>query len=198
MRDELWDANLNAINLTVLQQQEEARAALLARKPEDVKLPTKLPDDIKLPQGATWKLNDKDPYVTGLKEIAVAEGLPQSAIDKFVAMDARVKLAKFQADQAAFAAEDAKLGEHGPARKDAITNWIAAAGFDPDERMAAAKWMTDEVSIRAMEKIIRKNIGGIPHSTGAPVPPTADQKPEMTIAQRMYPNMVSSAKQKAG
>lgn len=195
-----WDANLNAINLEALQKDFESKAALAARKPEDIKLPAKLPDDIKLPQGATWKLNDKDPYVGMLRQIAAEEGLPQSAVDKFVVADARIKLANYQADQARMAAENAKLGEHGTARKDAIVNFLGASGLEPDERVAAANWMTDEVSVRAIEKLITKMIGGVaPNSSGSPAP-SVEQKPERSLAQRMYPNMNSSVapQQKAG
>jgi hypothetical protein len=195
-----WDTNLNALNLEALQKDFEGRAALAARKPEDIKLLTKLPDDIKLPQGATWKLDDKNPWTPALKEIAVKRGLTQEALDDLVAADARIKLANFQAEQSRQAEENKKLGEHAQARKDAIVNWLAASGLEPNERVAIAAGLTDAVAVEALEKIIKKVIGGVaPNSSGSPAPPS-EQKPERTIAQRLYPNMPSAAapQQKAG
>src|SRR5262245_8463283 len=195
-----WDGTLTAINLEALQKDFTDRAALAARKVEDIKLPAKLPDDVKLPQGASWKVDDKDPWVTTLKQIAVEEGIPQTAIDKFVHADARIKLAAFQAEQARQADEKKKLGEHAQARTDAVINWLAGSGLEPNERVAMANALTDAVAVEAFEKIIKKVIGGVaPNSSGSPAPPS-EQKPERSLAQRIYPNMASATapQQKAG
>lgn len=200
-----WDATLNAVNFDALQKDFEGRAALAARKPEDVTVLSKLPADVQVPDGTTWKITDKDPLFQGLRQVAIEEGLPQSAVDKLIVMKARTDIADFIADQKAAtefeAAENKKLGDGAPQRKEAIINWLNASGLEPKERVAVAAALTSADAVVGLEKIIRKVVGGVPASAGgAPSPAAPAPQPPRSIAQRMYPNMPSrdATQQKVG
>lgn len=186
-----WNPQLNTVNFDALQKDFETKAQLATRKPEDIKLLTKLPDDFKLPDGAVWKVNEKDPYVPELRDLAVKHGLPQDVVNDLMLMDARVKLGAYQAEQVRLAEENKKLGANAQPRKDAIVNWLNASGLEPDERVAIAGALTDAIHVTALEKIIQKIIGGVAANAGGQGAPAEPPKQERTIEQRMYPNMRS-------
>lgn len=197
LREAWWNPEAATINFTSLQQFEEEQAALAARKPEDIKLPTKLPDTVKLPEGTTYKIDDKDPYAAGLRQVAAEKRFTQEQIEALVVMDAQLKAERYTADRAYVAEENKKLGENAQVRKDAVVNYIAAMpGLEEGERIALSRGdPTKAAYITGLEKLIGKAIGTIPASSaaGLPAPPTAAKPPEKTLAQRMYPNMPSSA-----
>lgn len=186
-----WNAQLNTINIDALQKDFEGKAALSARKPEDIKLLNKLPDDVKLPDGATWKINEKDPYVPELRQIAIKHGLSQDVVNDVMLMDARVKIGDYLAEQNRQAEENKKLGDNAKARKDAIFNWLNASGLEPPERLALAAGLTDAAAVTALEKVIQKIIGGVAANAGGQAAPAEPSKPARSIEQRMYPNMRS-------
>jgi len=195
-----WNPQLNAVNFDALQKDFETRAQLAARKPEDVKLLTKLPDDFKLPEGAQWKVNEKDPYIPELRQLAVKHALPQDVVNDLMLMDARVKLGAYQAEQVRLADENKKLGDNAGPRKEAILNWLKASGLEPDERVAIAAGLSEAVQITALEKIIQKIIGGVAANAGGQGAPAEPPKVVRSIEQRMYPNMrsVNDPERKAG
>lgn len=195
-----WNPQLNAVNFDALQKDFETKAQLAARKPEEVKLLTKLPDDFKLPEGAQWKVNEKDPYIPQLRDLAVKHALPQDVVNDIMLMDARVKLGNYQAEQVRQAEENKKLGDNASPRKEAILNWLNASGLDPDERVAIAAGLTDAAQITALEKIIQKIIGGVAANAGGQGAPMEPPKQVRSIEQRMYPNMrsISDPERKAG
>lgn len=196
LREAWWNPETATINFQSLEQFEQEQAVLAARKIEDIKLPTKLPDTVQLPEGTTYKIDDKDPYANGLRQVALDKRLTPDQIEAFVVMDAQIKAERFKADRAYVAEENKKLGENAQARKDAIRNYLTAMpGLDDAERIAVGSGdNTKAAYITGLEKLIGKAIGTIPASSAAGLPaPTTQAKPEKTLAQRMYPNMPSSA-----
>lgn len=193
-----WDAKLNALNLGQLQKDFESRAALAARKPEDIKFAPKLPDDFKPPEGVKVKFGDeRDVRVPLLRDIAIRHGMSQDAVDELLIADARMQLAQIAAEGERLKGEDAKLGPNHQARKDAVLNWLKAAGLEPDEAVALAMGVRSANGVTALEKLMARQIGAVPGAsagTGGPAPAAA---PEKTLAQRLYPNMVSTER-KAG
>jgi len=200
-----WDGTLNTLNFDTIRQHLEGQVALSQRKVEDIKFPTKLPDDLKLPEGTTWKLKPDDPFAAAFRQVAVEKGFTQDQIDAVHNMWARKNVGDYVADQQAAveyeAAENKKLGDNAQQRKETILAWIGGSGLEPAERVEAASWLTNATAVVAFEKIMRKIIGGVPHSTGGQMAPANEPAaPPKTIAQRMYPNMPSreAPQQKAG
>jgi hypothetical protein len=109
-----WNPTLNALNFEALQKDFETRAQLAARKPEDIKLLSKLPDDFKLPEGATWKVNEKDPYIPELRDLAVKHGLTQDVVNDLMLMDARVKLGHYRRPGGASGEQETRRERPGP------------------------------------------------------------------------------------
>jgi hypothetical protein len=193
-----WDPKLNAINLGALQKDFETKAALAARKPEDIKFAPKLPDDFKPPEGMKVKFGDeRDLRVPVLRDIALRHGLPQEAVDEMLIADARFQIAQIQAEGERLANEDKKLGPNHQARKDAVLNWLKAAGLEPDEAVALAMGVRSAHGVTALEKLMARQIGAVPSTSAGGGGPAPAPAPEKTLAQRLYPNMVSSER-KAG
>jgi Phage T7 capsid assembly protein len=192
-----WDGEKNAIKpefgvhyadlATFHKSETDKAAALKARKPEDIKFEIKLPDTVKVPEGMQLKLDDKDPRLPVLRELALQQGLGQDTVNALVALDARMKIEAHNAETARVAAEDAKLGANGNDRKTAVSTWakglldkkeISADEFD-EIRMTA----TTAAGVTLLEKLIAKVNGSVP-GTGNPPPPAP---PPTRIEDRLYP-----------
>lgn len=75
-----------------------ARIEALPKKAEDYKLEVKLPQDFKLPDGLDikdLKVDDNDPRVGPLRELALKHQLPQEVVDELIALDAQTQIAAF-------------------------------------------------------------------------------------------------------
>jgi hypothetical protein len=164
----------------------EAKAALAARKPEDIKFEVKLPETIKVPEGMDLKINDNDPRVPVIREMAIKRGWDQDTVNELVALDAQQQIAAHAAEQTRIAAEDAKLGATAKDRKAAVGNWLKGMKdrneLSADEYEAVKVYAIDAASVTALEKIIAKAAGSVPgHQPGNPTPPA--QVPQ---AERWY------------
>jgi hypothetical protein len=189
-----WDANTNALNLAQLQKDFETKAAMAARKPDDIKFAPKLPEDFKPPEGLKIKFGDeRDVRVPVLRDIALRHSLPQEAVDEMLIADARYQIANIQAEEQRLAKEDEKLGPRHQERKDAILNWLrgGGVGLEPAEAVELAMSVRSAGAVQALEKIMARQIGMVPGGN-AGGQPAVTPPPEKTLAQRMYPNMVSS------
>lgn len=187
-----WDAKLNALNLGQLQKDFETKQQMMARKPEDIKFAPKLPEDFKPPEGLKIKFGDeRDVRVPVLRDIALRHALPQEAVDEMLVADARFQIANIQAEEQRLLKEDEKLGPNHQVRKDAVLNWLKGAGLEPAEAVALAMGIRSADGVVALEKLMAKQIGMVP-GTGAGGGPAVTAPPEKTLAQRLYPNMVST------
>ena len=164
----------------------------MSRKPEDIKFQPRLPEDFKPPEGLKIKFGDeRDTRVPVLRDIALRHGLPQEAVDEMLIADARFQVQAIQAEEQRLLKEDEKLGPNHQARKDAVLNWLKAAGLEPGEAVALAMGVKSAEAVTALEKLMARQIGMVPGGgTGSPAGPAAP--PQKTLAQRLYPNMVSS------
>ena len=156
--------------------QTEAQAALAARKPEDIKIEVKLPDTIKVPDGLQVQINEKDPRVPVLRELALKNNLSQDVINSLVALDAQQQIAAHTAEQTRIAAEYAKLGANAKDRKTAVDNWLKGmkdrSEITADEYEAVKVYAIDAAAVTALEKIITKATGNVPgHTPGNPPKP---------------------------
>lgn len=101
---------------------EQVRKASAFQKPEDVKI--ELPKDFQLPQGVEFKLDPAAPEFAKLQAAAVKHGLSPDAVTDLVGVYAETLVGSQAVTDAAHAAEIAKLGANGPARKTALDTWI--------------------------------------------------------------------------
>jgi hypothetical protein len=192
--DSYWSPQSNSVNLDAFKSEFETRAALAARKGDDIKFEVKLPPEVKLPDGYDVRITKDDPRIPMVREIAIKNGLPQEVVNDLVNMDARLKVQSWMAETERIKAEDAKLGENAQARKDAVTNWLKGLVdkkvFSQDEFDAVVAGSRGAAFVTALEKIIGKLAGNVPgNQPGAPA--VEPKPPEKTLAQRWYPNMPS-------
>lgn len=192
-----WDTQTNAMKpefgahyselATFHKTQTEQQAALAARKAEDIKIEVKLPETVKVPDGLQLQINDKDPRVPVLREMAIKHGLTQDAVNALVAFDAEQQIAAHTAEQTRIAAEDAKLGANAAARKTAVGNWLKGMKdrneLTADEYAAVQVYAIDAAAVTALEKIITKVNGSVP-TTPPGNPPTPEPK---SHAERIWP-----------
>lgn len=152
----------------------EAQQALAARKPEDIKFEIMLPETVKVPDGMQLKIDDKDPRVPVLRDLAVKHGLSQDVITSLVALDAQMQIEGHAAEQSRIAAEDQKLGANAKDRKAAVGNWLKGLKdrneITAEEYEAVRVYAVDAASVSAFEKIIAKAAGTVPGTTPAPPP----------------------------
>lgn len=192
-----WDTTGNTIKpefgahynevATFHKTETEQRAALAARKPEDIKFEVKLPDTVKVPEGMDLKVRPDDPRVPVLREMAIKNGWTQDTVDALVALDAQQQIQMHAAEQARIAAEDQKLGANAAGRKAAVGNWLKGLKdsnkISGDEYEAVRVYATDAASVSALEKIIAMAAGSVPAGGGG----TEPAKPaEVPLAQRWY------------
>jgi len=181
-----WDTAANNIKpefgahyaelTTFHKTQTEAQAALAARKPEDIKFEIKLPETVKVPDGMDLKINDNDPRVPVLRELALKNNLSQETVNALVALDAQQQIAAHAAEQTRLAAADAKLGANAKERKAAVGDWLKGMKdrneFTAEEYEAVRVYAIDPESVTAIEKIIAKATGNVPgHHPGNPPKP---------------------------
>lgn len=192
-----WDASTNAIKPEFGQHyaevanfhktETERLAALAARKPEDIKFEVKLPEAVKVPDGMDIKIDEKDPRVPIIREMAIKRNWDQDTVNELVALDAQMKIQDHAAEQTRLAAEDAKLGSNAKARKDAVGNFLKGLRdrneFSAEEYEAVRVYATDAAAVSALEKLIAKANGSIPGAGGGDPPPKTAEVP---MATRWY------------
>lgn len=191
-----WDTTANTIKpdfgthyaelSTFHKTQTEAQAALAARKPEDIKFEIVLPETVKVPEGMQLKIDDKDPRVPILRDLAVKHGLPQDVITSLVALDAQMQIEGHAAEQVRIAAEDQKLGATAKDRKAAAGNWLKGmkdrGELTAEEYEAGRVYAVDAAGVTFLEKLMAKANGSVPGAAPSP-PPTP---PAKDIATRIW------------
>jgi len=192
-----WDTTANSIKpefgqhyaeVSAFHQAEtEKRNALAARKPEDIKFEIKLPETVKVPDGMDLRINDNDPRVPVIREMALKRGWDQDTVNELVALDAQQQIAAHAAEQTRIAEADAKLGANAKGRKEAVGNWLKGMKdrneLSGEEYEAVRVYATDAETVTALEKIMAKANGSVPgHNPGNPPPPAPVRQ-----ADRWYP-----------
>lgn len=166
----------------------EKAAALKARKPEDIKLELKLPDTVKVPDGVKVQIDEKDPRIPILRDLALQNGWSQETVNAIVALDAQSKILSHNSEVERIAAEDKKLGDNGKARKDAVQSWakgmLDKKEIDQGEYEEIRLTAATAAGVTLLEKIIAKASGQVPGTGGnPPAPPKPQDQP---IEQRWY------------
>lgn len=193
-----WDGAANAIKpdfgthyaelATFHKTESEKVAALKARKPEDIKFEIKLPDTVKVPDGMQIKIDENDPRVPILRQIAVEHGLDQTVVNQIVAIDAQQKIEAHNAEVKRVSDEDKALGSNAAVRKQAAGDWLKglkdSGKMRPEvyERMRA--YATDALTIEGIETLMQMTAGSVPGSHPAN-PPSPAQK---SHADRIWPD----------
>lgn len=193
-----WDADGKAIKLDTFGQhytevanfhktETEKRAALAARKPEDIKFEVKLPDTVKVPEGMSVKIDEKDPRIPIIRDMAIKRGWDQETVNELVALDAQMKIEGHAAEAARVTAEKAKLGEKATDRINAVTNWAKGlrdkAELTADEFEEIRMTATNAAGVSALEKLIAKSNGSVPGVTEVRTP----NPPPKSHAERIWP-----------
>ena len=182
-----WDTTANTIKpefgahfteiATFHKTETEKAAALAARKPEDIKFEIVLPETVKVPDGMALKIDDKDPRVPVLRDLAVKHGLSQDVVTSLVAFDAQQQIEAHAAEQVRIAAEDQKLGANAKDRKTAASNWLKGmkdrGELTAEEYEASRAYATDAATVTFLEKLMAKANGTVPGTTPTPPPPPA-------------------------
>jgi hypothetical protein len=136
---------------------EDVRKASLPASPDKYEL--KLSDDFKAPEGVTFKFATDDPVLGGViqqaREFAHRNNFSQEQFSGMMDLYA----ASMSREQSFFAearaAEVRKLGVNGPARVDAVTNWLKAHLGDDLARPQLATLATER-HVAGWEKLIQK------------------------------------------
>jgi len=186
-----WDPQTNAIKpefwqnysevATFHKTETEKRAALAARKPEEIKFEVKLPETVKVPDGMDLRINEADPRVPVIREMAIKRGWDQDTVNELVALDAQQQIAAHAAEQTRIAEADAKLGANAKGRKEAVGNWLKGMKdrneLSGEEYEAVRVYATDAETVTALEKIMAKANGSVPNSLGDGNPPRPAETP---------------------
>lgn len=204
-----WDTTANTIKpefgthynevATFHKTETEKAQALAARKPEDIKFEIVLPETVKVPDGMQLKIDDKDPRVPVLRDLAVKHGLSQDVITSLVALDAQMQIEGHAAEQSRIAAEDQKLGANAKDRKAAAGNWLKGmkdrGELTAEEYEASRAYATDASTVTFLEKLMAKASGAVPGNVPAPppVPPAKDHATRIWGENAFNPNPQAKA-----
>lgn len=181
---------------------DDLRRASLPPDPNGYKI--ELPADFKVPEGVTFKFNDADPNLAGLKTLAHEYGIPQEAVSKMLGLYAGAQVGQASTIETARLAEIAKIGPTATARIDAIERfWDAKIGAGDGKAVTGRLFTAADVQ-REERRIAKLMGGGDSTFTGGnrEPPPGAGRKSEaevqaMTPAQRLdYARQFSPASQK--
>lgn len=197
--ESFWDAGTNAVKpefgahytelATFHKTQTEAQAALAARKPDDIKIEAKLPEGVKPPDGLEIKINENDPRIPVLRDLAIRNNWTQDTVDALIQFDIQQQIEAHNLETQRVAAEDQKLGANAKERKDAVGNWLnglkTAGKLTAAEHEAMAIYATDAATVAALEKIIKLANGTVP---GAGDPPPPPKPAAQTMQDRWYGN----------
>ena len=133
---------------------DDVKALSRPQSPADYKI--ELPADFKAPVGAPeFKFNEADPLLSQAKDWAHKRGLDQDTFKEALALYAGSQIVSAQQVTAAREAEIAKLGTTGPARVDAVTNFLKGMVGEQVGRQLASRMFTAS-DVQAMEALVTR------------------------------------------
>lgn len=167
--DAYWDAEKNTLKVdpAALVKDLKQRDELLAFKSADdsrkLTLPDapdkyeiKLPEGFKPPEGITFEFKTDDPLLARARELAHTKGVDQETFSEFLGLYAGAQIQDQATVTAAKADQIAKLGVNGPARVDAVTNWMKARIGEADAGVMSTMLVT-AAHVAAFEKLMRQS-----------------------------------------
>ncbi len=201
--DTAWDPATGALKVdalgeyvsaqATLAKAEQDRRAAIPAKPEDYKLEIKLPETVKVPDELVGKIkvDDKDPRLPMLRQVAHQHGLTPDTVNALLAIDAQAKIAAHVAETQRVRDEHKKLGANAQTRINAVGDWLkglkARSVISATEHDALAEVATSAEAVSALEKIIAKASGAVP-GADAGTPPSPDPGRPKSLAERLYPH----------
>ncbi|MDB5937592.1 MAG: hypothetical protein JWQ01_4936 [Massilia sp.] len=137
----LWDSEKGGAKIDalapVLAELNDLKASAAVEASRKATLPTdaagykiELPADFTPPEGVTFEFNADDPLLARARDLAHAKGIDQETFSQMLGLYAGAQIQDQTVIAASKNAEIAKLGVNGPARVDAVTNWLTAVGGD--------------------------------------------------------------------
>lgn len=134
---------------------EAVRRNSLPKTVEEFKY--ELPKDFKPPEGLSFELKPDDPLVAQYRTLALEAGLDQEKFSKGLGLIAAVRLGEQVSLKKAYDGEVAKLGAAGPARVDAVTDWLkAVGGADAAPLINVLRMAPVASTVIALETMIKK------------------------------------------
>jgi len=185
---QFWDQQTGAVDMpgfvksyteaSAFKTQHDQRIASLPKTPAEYKVELKLPDTVKVPEGMNLKIDEKDPRLIAVRELAHKHQWAPEVLNELVAFDAQMQIAAHAQEEAAIQAEMKKLGSNGPARVTALETFLKAS-VGKDEYEALRPVIGNATAFAAMEKLIAKVTaqGVAPHLNGGGPQPTSPPKP---------------------
>lgn len=135
--DSFWDAEKNSIKtgdliarfneLSTKDAADAVRKNSLPQSADAYKI--ELPKEFKMPAGVEFKFDEKAPELAQARALAHAKGWSQQDFSEALGIFAAAKISEQTTIDSARTAEVAKLGATGPARVDAVTQWMDAQGL---------------------------------------------------------------------
>lgn len=179
-------------SLLASKAERDAAKAQVPEKPDGyaAKLPAtfKLPDGFEQPQGEAV-LNEDDPRIAALREVAHGKGWSQSDFEDVLAFGIHQDIAEQVRMKEAVGKEREKLGGRSKERISAVTTWLdAKLGTGPAATLHSM--MFTAAQLEAFEALMRLNRGDVPGTPGASRggglgPSQIEGYDKMTFRQRM-------------
>lgn len=171
----LWDADKgfkkeDFDSLLATKAERDAAKAQVPEKPDGytAKLPDtfKLPDGFELPAGEKVEVNEADPRIVALRDVAHSKGWSQSDFEDVLAFGIQQDLAEKATMKELVGAEREKLGGRAKERITAVTTWLDAK-LGPVRGAALHSMMFTATQMEAFEDLMRLNRGNVPGTPGA-------------------------------
>lgn len=133
---------------------DDSRRLTLPQKPEDYQL--KLTQGFKAPDGIEFVPDEKDPLLPQARAFAQKHGLTQDAFSELLDLHAAGQVGSQQHIKDAKAAEVAKLGVNGPARKTAVDTWLKAQLGNDDLAKHMSEFMFTSRQVEGFEMLMAR------------------------------------------
>jgi hypothetical protein len=126
-----------------------------------------LPEDFKSPLGVEVVINPNDPAVPLLKNWALKNALPQSALSDLLGIYGGLRAGELAIGKLAYDTEVSKLGTTGPGRIDTLATWMrgqlgdsgrALTGVRDADGMVRGGVLWNAEIVQAFEKLMHKSI----------------------------------------
>ena len=175
---------------------EDSRKLTLPQAPDAYRVGTS--QAFKPPEGSEFKLDEAHPSWGMARQWAHKHGLSQDAFHEMVDVFAGYQALDAQTQKTAMSAEIAKLGTAGPARVDAVQQWLsAAAGGKFTQLQNVLKVYPVASVVEGFETLMREfsTQGGGSYSGAKREPNQPQRLPESEVAKMTYAERKSYAAQ---